>query len=100
METDNNIPQKPDPLDVKGIELKSTGSILGKITAPGRPYVVPIKKPNPHAFDINTVVYFIYLMYKINMLTRNHIKQMFAIIKDKTPGDIMKYLVSEAEQAA
>lgn len=70
------------------------------VPIPVPPVKVVEKKVDPHKFDVNTVVYFMYLMYKCNMLTRNHLNTMFRIIKEDTPGDVMKYLVEEGLQAS
>lgn len=49
-------------------------------------------------FDTNTVIYILYILYKTNMLTRGHLKQIFQVIKNKAPDDIMKFLVGEVEK--
>jgi hypothetical protein len=51
-------------------------------------------------FDVNTVMYIIYLFYKENLLTRKHLKDMFKIVKSELPKDVIKYLVEEGEKAA
>lgn len=57
------------------------------------------KKVDPFKFDVNSVVFMMYMLYKCNTLTRHHIRHMLKIIKDEAPGDIMKYLVEEAARA-
>jgi Ca2+-binding EF-hand superfamily protein len=51
-------------------------------------------------FDVNTVMYVLYLFYKENLLTRKHLKDMFKIVKGELPKDVIKYLVEEGEKAA
>jgi len=64
--------------------------------------VEPLKptEPKPFIFDVNSVIFFMYLMYKRNLLTRHDIRSMFKIIKQPLPenGDLMKYLVDEEKK--
>jgi Ca2+-binding EF-hand superfamily protein len=55
--------------------------------------------PDEFKFDTNTVTFLIYLLYKSNIITRNHMKQMFKTIQEKAPEDIMKYLVEEVAKS-
>ena len=50
-------------------------------------------------FNVDTVIYFLYLLYKCNMLSRHNIQQIFDQIKKEHPADIMKYLVSEVQKS-
>lgn len=50
-------------------------------------------------FDVNTVLFFVYLLYKCNLLTRHHIRTMFKLIKEPLPDDVPKYLVDEERKA-
>lgn len=47
-------------------------------------------------FDSNTVLAYLYLLYKTNMISRNNLKQMLAEIKKPWPEDVAKYLMQEA----
>lgn len=47
-------------------------------------------------FDSNTVLAYLYLLYKTNMISRNNLRQMLAEIKKPWPEDIAKYLMQEA----
>ena len=49
-------------------------------------------------FEANSVIAFIYLMYKTNMISRNNLKQMLNEIKKPWPEDVMKYLVEESQK--
>lgn len=49
-------------------------------------------------FDVNTVLAFLYLMYKTNNITRKHLKDMLAEVKKPWPEDMAKWLVSESIQ--
>lgn len=60
---------------------------------------VQLAVAKPDKFDINTVVFILYLLYKDNILTRHHLRHMFKIIKEDAPGDIMRYLVEEERKA-
>lgn len=42
-----------------------------------------------------TVMYLLYLMYKANILPRNHLTMLFKAIKEQEPEDITKFLVEE-----
>lgn len=86
----------------------ATSSTTGKVTpAPTvavKPTVVVRRVEEPKIeefkFDTNTVIYIIYLMYKNNMITRRHIKDLFAIVKQDVPSDVTKWLVEEASKSA
>lgn len=55
------------------------------------------KKEETFTFDQNTVMFTIYLLYKANMITRNHLSHMLKIIKETKPElNIAEYLVKEA----
>lgn len=56
-------------------------------------------KTEEFKFDVNTVIFMMYLLYKCNMLSRLNIRQMFGIIKAKIPLDLMKYLVEEEQKS-
>jgi len=47
-------------------------------------------------FDANTVLAYLYLLYKTNMISRNNLKQMLAEIKKEWPEDVATFLVREA----
>ena len=51
---------------------------------------------NEFKFDVNTVIAYLYLLYKTNMISRNNLRQMLAEIKKPWPEDVMKYLVEES----
>ncbi len=57
-----------------------------------------VKPPKKDRFDVTTVLFFVYLLYKCNMLTRHNIRQMFKIIKGETPDDVAKYLAEEEKK--
>ena len=42
-----------------------------------------------------TVMFIFYLLYKSNLITRNHLTRIFEEIKKPQPEDITKYLVAE-----
>lgn len=44
----------------------------------------------------DTLMYMLYLLFKSNFITRNHLRQMLNIIKQKTPEDLVKWLVQES----
>lgn len=66
------------------------------------PITVPEEnKPQPTTFkfDVNTVVFLLYLMYRENLLTRKHLRDMFVIIKQPLPSeDLIKWLVDEGQK--
>lgn len=49
-------------------------------------------------FDANTVLAYLYLLYKTNMISRNNLKQMLAEIKKPWPEDVAKFLVKESNE--
>jgi hypothetical protein len=49
-------------------------------------------------FDTNTVLAYLYLMYKTNMISRNNLRAMLAEVKKQWPDDVAKYLVEESIQ--
>lgn len=50
-------------------------------------------------FSKDTLFYFLYLMYKSNMISRANLKQMFAIIDKPIPDNVVKWLLEEAAKA-
>jgi hypothetical protein len=50
-------------------------------------------------FDVNTVLYMLYMQYKANMISRDNLKGMLKVIKGSVDVDIAKYLASEAGKA-
>jgi hypothetical protein len=46
-----------------------------------------------------TLFYFIYLMYKCNLVTRRNVADMLKMIKKDAPSDITKYLVEESARS-
>jgi hypothetical protein len=50
-------------------------------------------------FSKDTVFYILYLMYKSNMISRVNLKQMFGLIDQKLPENVVKYLLEEAARA-
>ena len=55
--------------------------------------------PEKDKLNTTTLFYFIYLMYKCNMITRRQVADMLKQIKKETPEDIAKYLVEESAKA-
>ena len=49
-------------------------------------------------FDANTVLALLYMLYKTNLITRKHLKDMLAEVKKTWPEDVAKYLVEESLQ--
>ena len=43
----------------------------------------------------DTILYFMYLLYKTNQITRHHVKHMLKIINAPMPTDLMKYFLEE-----
>lgn len=61
------------------------------------PATEEIKKEENFTFDQNTVMFTLYLLYKANMITRNHLSHMLKIIKETKPElNVAEYLVKEA----
>jgi len=50
-------------------------------------------------FDANAVMFILYLLYKDNIITRHHLKNMLKIIKEPIPNDVIKYIAEEAGKA-
>jgi hypothetical protein len=55
-----------------------------------------MEENKPFTFDTNTVLAYLYLMYKTNMISRNNLRAMLAEIKKPWPDDMAKYLVEES----
>ena len=55
--------------------------------------------PVKDKLNTTTLFYFIYLLYKCNLITRRNVADMLKMIKKETPEDIAKYLVEEAARA-
>jgi hypothetical protein len=55
-----------------------------------------MEEKKPFTFDTNTVLAYLYLMYKTNMISRNNLRAMLAEIKKPWPDDMAKYLVEES----
>lgn len=54
------------------------------------------KKEESFTFDQNTVMFQLYLMYKANLITRNHLAHFMRVIKETDPKlNVMEYLVKE-----
>jgi len=47
-------------------------------------------------FSKDTLFYFLYLMYKSNMVSRVNLKQMFRVVDEEMPKNVVKYLLEEA----
>lgn len=56
------------------------------------------KKVETFKFDTNTVLAFIYMMYKTNLITRQHLKTLLTEVKKEWPEDLAKWLVNESIQ--
>ena len=52
----------------------------------------------PLTFDTGTVLYLIYLLYRTNFLTRQHVKHMLSVINEKHPEALGEYLAREASK--
>ena len=50
-------------------------------------------------FDANAVMFILYLLYKDNIITRHHLKNMLKIIKEPIPNNVIKYIAEEAGKA-
>ncbi len=60
---------------------------------------VPVEpKKEVFKFDANTVLAVLYLYYKTNLITRQHLRTMLAEVKKEWPEDMAKYLVKEANE--
>lgn len=58
--------------------------------------VGPVKED--FKFDANTVLAMLFMWYKCNLITRKHLKDMLAVVKQKWPEDVAKWLVEESIQ--
>jgi hypothetical protein len=61
-----------------------------------KPLEVVLDLEKAKGFDVNTVIFMLYLRYRNNEITRRNLKQMFDIINSKHPENIAKFLVEEA----
>lgn len=43
----------------------------------------------------DTILYFVYLLYATNQITRHHIKHILEVIKKPMPENLMEYFVKE-----
>lgn len=56
---------------------------------------------NERHLNSDTLLYLIYLMYKCNLVTRRHVKDMLKVIREqKLPENLAKYLTEEGERSA
>lgn len=92
--------------DEREPEAKPTGTVIQRETSSPNPRgerakteTISLDAGKALSFDKDTVLYMIYLMYKMNWWTRNHLKHAFQIINGKHPEDIAKWLVEEAARA-
>lgn len=54
---------------------------------------------NKFDFDVNAVMFMIYLMYKCNMMTRHNLQMMMKVIKATGELDIVKFIAEESGKA-
>lgn len=86
------------PEDVKNVVEVPAPPITPVETVSKDPVGNPNENPTPAQIDPNTTVFFIYLLWKMDMLDRYGIKRALGVIKDKTPDDIVAYLLKEANK--
>ena len=77
-----------------------------EVTVPAGPrqpdttLAVAIKKETDTlAFSKDTLMYMLYLLFKANMLSRVNLKQIFRMINQEMPKDVVKFLLEEAAKA-
>lgn len=60
------------------------------------PVVVEVKKP---AVDATTLTFMVWMLYKLNIITRHQVRDFLQIIKEgKWPEDVVKYLQDEVNK--
>jgi hypothetical protein len=92
--------KKVDDTQKIDVEKKIVEQVSTKLPEPGdrrlQKETVQLDVTPTLAFNKDTVLYILYLQYKANMITRQHLKTYFAIINGKHPEDIAKWLVGES----
>jgi len=58
--------------------------------------VEPVAELKPQVVDATTLTFMVWMLYKLNIITRQQVKDFLDIIKEgKWPEDVVKYLNAE-----
>ncbi len=74
------------------------------IPLPGTKVAEPVKvnMADPDGalkFNKDTAIFLIYMLYKVNMIDRNRLKNMIRVIEENLPENVVKWLLNEAAKA-
>lgn len=90
-----NMPEKTDEVTVSKLpELDTKPAIIEAADLPVTPEL-----PKVPIVDALGLVYFVWMLYKLNVITRIQVKDFLDIIrKSEWPQDVVKYLTDEVKK--
>lgn len=92
-----NMPEKME--DVVVSKLPDPDPIPTVIEATPIPPSKALEVPNVPVVDALSLVYFIWILYRLNIITRIQVKDFLQIIREgKWPQDVVRYLSDEVKK--
>lgn len=77
---------------------KPMGEVVATSVEPLPPQEAP-PQPDVKAIDAKTVMFMIYTLYKLNLITRLQVRDFLELVKsNKVPADLTQYLVDEVKK--